>query len=269
VNGVNPNLLPTRLIFTEFAGYVASDTWFTVPGGEAPPSPITALGRLPAQSATDLADMVGKTLAYETSSSPDWSARALLVADDERQFDEASNALALVLDGAGYTTEQLHMTEREEIGPDILAALNSGVGLVNYVGHGSVGVWGDERVLQTADAATLTNSGRYPIFVTFTCLNGYFNHPEVDALAEALMRAPDGGIVASVAPSGRSLTTQQRPIADAFYDLLLSGQAATVGEALQRAKSGSAGDPFFNDVIHTFNLLGDPALQFQHPTQPS
>ena len=31
--GPNKNLLPTYLVYTEFAGYVASDTWFTAPAG--------------------------------------------------------------------------------------------------------------------------------------------------------------------------------------------------------------------------------------------
>ncbi|MCB0012758.1 MAG: hypothetical protein KDE34_12685, partial [Anaerolineales bacterium] len=75
----------------------------------------------------------------------------------------------------------------------------------------------------------------------------------------------NGGIVAAVAPSGRSLTTQQQPIADVFFSELLDNEAATLGEALMTAKVEGAGNNFLHDVIHTFNLLGDPALRFQHP----
>ena len=115
------------------------------------------------------------------------------------------------------------------------------------------------------DADTLSNGTQLPIFTTFTCLNGYFNHPSEDALAETLLWADNGGIVAAVAPSGRSLTSQQTPLANSFYEKLLSGEAETLGEALQMAKQLSANQEYLAEVIHTFNLLGDPALRFHRP----
>jgi hypothetical protein len=263
-NGKNENLLPSHLVYTEFAGYVATDTWFTMFDEESL-MPGIAIGRFPVQTKEQLDTMVAKTLAYERSADSDWVGRALLVADDEVSFDDASDDLAGELDLVGYQTQKLYMTENENIHDAIVSALNQGVGIVNYVGHGSVEVWGDERVFQAEDADILINGNRLPIFTTFTCLNGYFNHPDVDALAETLLWAEDGGVVASIAPSGRSLTSQQLPLAQEFYRHLLSGEATTLGEALQLAKITGAENDFLVDVIHTFNLLGDPALKFQIP----
>lgn len=260
----NQDLLPTYLVYTEFAGYVASDTWFTMLDGDSL-APHLAIGRLPAQTARQLATMVNKTLAYEQATGSEWLGRALLVADDEPSFDVASEQLAGRLASADYLIEKLYMTEDEEIHDEIISALNQGVGILNYVGHGSIDVWGDERVLTADDTTSFFNRERLPIFTTFTCLNGYFNHPEVNSLAESLLWAPDGGVVAAVVPSGRSLPTQQLPLADVFYEGLLAGEGATLGEALQIAKAAAADDDFFADVIHTFNLLGDPALRFQLP----
>ncbi len=264
-DGKNKNLLPTHLVFSEFAGYVASDTWYTIFDDETF-TPKLAIGRLPAQSAQQLETMVAKTLAYERSVDSDWLSRALLVADDEPAFDAASDELAMNLADVGYQTQKLYMTENENVHDAIVSAFNQGVGIINYIGHGSVEVWGDERVFEADDAEILINGDRLPIFTTFTCLNGYFNHPEVDALAETLIWAEDGGVVASIAPSGRSLTSQQLPLAEVFFDRLLSGEAATLGEALQMAKIAGSGDDFLSDVIHTFNLLGDPALRFHIPS---
>ena len=262
--GINKNLLPTYLVYSEFAGYVASDTWFTLFGDEEL-APGIALGRLPAQNAEQLKTMVDKTLAYEQSADSEWLKRALLVADDEAAFDQASEDLASNLADVGFLTQKLYMTEDENIHDAIVSALNQGVGIINYVGHGSIEVWGDERVFQADDAEILINGERLPIFTTFTCLNGYFNHPDVNALAETLIWAEGGGVVAAVAPSGRSLTSQQLPLADVFYRALLSGEAGTLGEALRLAKLAGSEDEFLSDVIHTFNLLGDPALGFHPP----
>lgn len=261
---VNRDIVPTALQFTNFAGNVASDTWFTIfePGSLAPQM---AIGRFPAQTVAQLETMVAKTLAYENAGGGDAREHALLVADDEIAFDRANDRLARDLESGGYQTVKLYMSENEDIHDAIVNTFNSGVGVVNYVGHGGVKVWADEVVFAAEDAGKLQNGARLPIFTTFTCLNGYFNHPEIDALAETLLWAEDGGIVAAVAPSGRSLTTQQEPIANAFYAHLLDEDAPTLGEALMIAKVASAGIPDQGEVIYTFNLLGDPALRFQRP----
>lgn len=263
-NGANKNILPTYLVYTEFAGYVASDTWFTI-FDEETLIPEIAIGRFPAQQVEQLERLVSKTIAYENSAEEDWLNRALLVADDEPDFDEASDELADDLNGIGYETQKLYMSEREDIHDDIISALNQGVGIINYIGHGSIQVWGDEIVFDSEDADILINGERLPIFTTFTCLNGYFNHPEVDALAETLLWAEDGGVAAAVVPSGRSLTSQQKPLAEVFFQSLFSGEAKTLGEALLLSKTAAAENAGLHDVIHTFNLLGDPALHFQKP----
>lgn len=262
--GKNKNLIPTYLVYTEFAGYVASDTWFSI-FDEERPAPSLAVGRFPVQNLEELEVMVAKTIAYESESGTNWINRALLVADDEPRFDIASDQLNESLVASGYQTQKLYMTENEDIRDAIISALNQGVGILNYVGHGGVAVWGDELVLRAEDASILVNGKRLPIFTTFTCLNGYFNHPSTDSLAETLLWAENGGVVAAIAPSGRSFTSQQTPLADAFYNYLLTAEASTLGEALEFAKIMASSDPDLREVIHTFNLLGDPALVFQLP----
>lgn len=262
--GKNQNILLTQLVYTDFMGYVASDAWFVIPPGDNL-SPQMAIGRFPAQTAEQLETMVAKTLLYERDQDPSWSSRALLVADDEPYFDTSSDKLAESLNATGFNPEKLYMSQNEDIHEDIMTAINDGVGLVNYVGHGSVEVWGDERVLRAEDAVSLRNRGRFPIFTTFTCLNGYFNHPDVDALAETLLTAPNGGIVAAVAPSSRTTTFQQFQVADIFFDELLNGKVLTLGEALQIAKQENADNTTTRDVIYSYNLLGDPALHFHLP----
>jgi hypothetical protein len=265
LRGRNRNLLPTHLARTIHAGYVASDTWFTILEDQGS-TPTMAVGRFPAQTLEQLETMVRKTLAYEDAERSEWLGRALLVADDEVRFNTASNWLAGELSNRGYQTQKLYMTESEDIRDAIISAVNHGVGLVNYVGHGSINVWGDEIVLDTDDVSMFMNGEWLPIFTTFTCLNGFFNHPEEDALAETLLWAEDGGVVAAVAPSGRTFTSQQTPLANTFYDALLTGDSGTLGEALLHAKIDAARDPNLGEVVHTFNLLGDPALKFRAPS---
>ena len=147
-NGQNANLLPTFLVYTTFAGRVASDTLFGIFEDDSL-EPQIAIGRFPAQNIEQLNTMVEKTIAYETSA-PKSGRDALLVSDDEPHFDLASNRLADAFDNGGYEVQKLYMTENEDIRDAIMGAINNGVGLINYIGHGSVRVWGDEKCSRPA-----------------------------------------------------------------------------------------------------------------------
>ena len=265
IAGKNRNRLPTAIVFTESGGYLVSDSWFSQfdDGG-----PQLATGRFPAQNALQLRAMVNKTLAYEdniTAEDNAWQSRALLVADDEPMFDIASNALAGNLAEHDYHTYQLHMSQSENIQYNIRSLINQGVGLVNYLGYGSKSTWGDEAVLQNSDTQALYNGARLPILTAFTSLNGAFAEPQIDSLSESLLRANDGGIVAAIAPSGRTPTEQMLPLTEDFYSLLLADGGITVGEALQRLVIENIDNHGVRDAVAALNLLGDPALKFQAP----
>ena len=266
INLPGSNLLPTSLVPTSYDGYVASDTWFALANSSVPHM---AIGRFPVQTVAELTTMVNKTIAYETTPASDhgWFNSALLVADDDQSsFDTQSDALAEELKVNGYSVHDLHMKDNDNIRYEIVSAINQGVGFLNYIGHGNERVWGDEFVFHIDDVRMLKNADRLPIFTTFTCSNGAFAQPGVDSLAEALLRADHGGAVAVVAPSGRMPATNVPPLAQTFYNAIMSGEAQTVGDALLAMKSLQTDSPYNTDVLHLVNLLGDPALRIRKPT---
>lgn len=263
-----PSLIPAPLVFTEAGGFVASDSWYTLlPDGT--PARDMAIGRLPVRNRDQLDAIIAKTVAYANAGPASWRQRAVLVADDEGRFDTATDRLAESLEAAGFSTHRLHMSESKDLRDAIIGAINQGAGLINYSGHGNLDVWGAEGVLQNSDVRLLLNNDWLPVFTTFTSLNGQFNHSTADSLAETLLWTHNGGIVAAVAPSGRTFAWQQTPIADAFYDVLLSGEAGTLGQALLRAELVTFQGSNLTDTLHSCNLLGDPALQVYRPqSQP-
>lgn len=259
-NGRNQNHLPTYLARTA-SGYVSSDTWFSLFSR----TPVLSIGRFPVQTVQQLEVLVDKTITYEKNSGHAWSHNALFVAADHPRFSALSEALATMVDGSGYRVHQLTMRHGEDIRYDIMSALNKGVGLVNYAGYGGEQVWNDETVFQAADAAMLSNGGRLPIYTTFTCLNGAFSHPNADSLAESLLWAANGGIVAAVAPAAKASMEHQWQLADLFYHELFRGGHQTLGEALAQAKAAALDDPALREAMYTVHLLGDPALRVNHP----
>ncbi len=260
-----PNLIPTYLLQTHFVGETASDNWF-VSLDEQDDRPDMAVGRIPAQTAEQVATVVAKTLAYEQDpNAANWAGRALFVADDKQtSFQEISDDLATNYLPASYEAEKVYLGQSADPNGAVIDQLNQGVGMVTYVGHGSMNVWAQEKILSITDAVSLHNATQ-PFLMTMTCLVGYFHHPQAASMGEELLFNRDGGVVAAFVPTSESLATDQSQLAGNIYTHLF-GDAPTVGEAIMLGKQDlSAERDLMQDLIETFTLLGDPALRLQRP----
>jgi hypothetical protein len=252
------DLVPTKLIDTVFTE-TASDDWFA--DFDLDGVAELAVGRLPLQMPDDARQAVRKLLEYE-SSPPQNS--ALMVADENLGFDfeAANNLLAPLLPGGIVVTK----INRGQIGTSaakqqLLDGISSGQKLVNYLGHGSPSGW-KSSLLTAADALALTNTS-YPMFVLMTCLNGEFQHPQLNPLATGLMTARQGGAIAVWASSGLTGPPSQAILNQQFYNELFQldhqGRGPRLGDATNRAKSVIS-DP---DVKRTWILFGDPSMRLR------
>src|SRR5207248_3127860 len=109
-------------------------------------------------------------------------------------------------------------------------------------------------------APGFTNGARLPLVLAMTCLNGFFHSlfPE-ESLAEALVRAPNGGAIAVWASSSLTTPGGQAAMDRELFHLLFTGAYSTLGEAVAAAKK-AAGDP---DVRRSWILFGDPAIRLK------
>ena len=110
-----PNFVPTYLLATHFVGETASDNWFVSLGAEDD-RPDMAVGRFPAQTPQQVADVVAKTLAYEQDTSVgDWADKALFVADDkESNFQTIADDLASTYLPKEYQVEKIYLGKVRE-----------------------------------------------------------------------------------------------------------------------------------------------------------
>jgi hypothetical protein len=248
--------VPTRLIDTAQME-TASDDWFVDFQGNGLPA--LAVGRLPLRNAQEASEMVGKILAYE-GQRPD--RKVLLVSDlsDTWGFAGSSESLRPLIP-ATYAVQSL---DRDSMDPatanaQVLAAINEGPAVINYLGHGSVDLW-RAGLLTDADVPAMTNTG-LPVFVMMTCLNGYFNEPALDSLGKALVKKAYGGAIAAWASSGITEPQGQELLNRELFRQLFGGNGAppTLGEAAARAKRASPD----LDVRRSWVLLGDPTLRVQ------
>jgi len=249
--GGSPDLVPTKLVDTTFME-TASDNWFADTNGDGQPD--LALGRIPAVDAAGASAIVAKLVAYDGSSAP---ASAVLGADqpDTYDFPAAVAQLAAGLpDGVGETD----LVRPASGNADLVGAIASGPTLVSYLGHGNVDSWAGGW-LSDADAASLSNSGHPALFVSMTCLNGYFTDPYLPALGESLLGAP-GGAVAVWASTGLGDPASELAMSQALlgqlFDPTAPGSLAPVrlGDAVSAAQRASTS----REAVVTAELLGDP-----------
>ena len=251
------DVVPTKLVAATYLE-TASDDWFVDLNNDLVPD--IPVGRLPVRTQDQAALVVSKIVGYAGTPQNN---QALLVADeqdDQGSFDfaAASEAVQALLPQGTAKTFVRGTVDDTTLTTNLMAALNQGPLLVNYVGHGSVEVWRGD-ILTTPLAETLTNGYKLPLVVAMTCLNGLFQDVYTESMAEALILAPQGGALAVFASSGLTDPGPQSVMNQEFVRVLFSGGHVTIGQAVVRAKQATTDA----DVRKTWVLIGDPAMRVQ------
>ena len=270
------HLLPTFPVNTQYGGQTGSDIPLAqLDDASEDPWPDLAIGRIPARTPEQVQIFVEKTLAYEnTPPDSSWSSHIFAVADgQEASFSE--NAQTFLDYFSDYSSDNYQTTLLAPQAGDTTAAqeieavFEEGAFLTAYFGHGSVQMWGKDKLFTTENAAELENEGRLPIVLNFTCLAGLFTHPTVESLAESLLWNPRGGAVAVLAPSSLTLPDSQSSLSGALAqgiisppgDIAHAGDASRLGDVILQAwRQVPSDDAHSLDVMQTFMLFGDPAL---------
>jgi len=249
------DLVPTKFVDTEHLT-TASDDWFVDFDDDGLPE--MAVGRLPVESAEEAATVVSKIIAFEGVAV--LMNEALLVADinDSFNFEGAIADVADELLEGSMEVREILRDRSATARSDLLALLNQGQLLVNYVGHGSTKTW-NGNLLTSSDAWNLSNFPYLPFLVSMTCLNGFFQDPYSESMAETFLKAERGGAVAVWTSSGLTLPTEQTVMNLELIRLLFNGQGLTIGEAVMRAKQAVTN----SDIRRTWILFGDPTLKLK------
>ena len=244
--------VPSRLIDTT-AIEMASDDWLVDGNGDDLPD--VAVGRLPVRTVAEAQSLVAKIVAFESTGTSNRT--AMLVSDqvDISDFNETTADIMALLP-SDYVVDQINRGADTDLATRqaVQAGANTGPGIVNFVGHGTIDMWRG-NLMNASDAGTLGNAGRLSVYVVGNCLNGYYQDPNLESLGEALLKAPNGA-VAVWASSGATGPEGQRVLLDGFYRSLFAAPSVTIGQAAAQAKAGAAGD-----VRRSWVLLGDAATR--------
>lgn len=220
-----------------------------------------AIGRLPARSVGELEAMVAKILAWESSPRMGTALFASGASDVETQSLGALS-LGFAARLPGWSTAQAAV---DQIGTPaaraaVLAALQNGTQVVNYVGHSAAEMWDWDPLLLWWDVDGLT-SVQVPSLVTaWGCWNSYFVDPETESLAAHLLRAPGAGATAAIGATTLTSEASHQALGELFFAQVAAGNTR-IGDAFRLAKQQLAVSGGAADAIVGMTLLGDPALR--------
>ena len=249
------NLVPTKIVNTVYLETGSDDALADFDGdGLAELS----IGRIPARTTQDVSNALAKVQAFEQPAMQDLSRGAIFAYDLPNGYDfqgmsatlrnNLPGSMPAVMIGRGDVNSQT----------TLINEINNGRYIVNYSGHGSTGIWATASFFGIASVPALTNVNNQSIFTMLTCLNGYFINPYGDSLAESLLKAQNGGAVASWASTGLTTPDIQLIMANRFYSQIAAGNITRMGDLVRDAK---AQIPAGSDVRFSWVLIGDPMLK--------
>lgn len=227
-----------------------------------------ALGRIPARDTFVLNIALNKTLGFETLENQSLDRGGLYAYDLPQGFDfegmsyglraEMPTSMPSTFLPRGLPPPN-QMTPDPNARQNLLNALNTGMYIVNYAGHGTQGVWGSTTFFSAFDPPLLTNTTRQSIFTMLTCYNGVFFRPEplAESVSERLLFAQNGGGGATWASTTETTPDFQFTMGARFYNEVGASNLKRIGDLIKAAKSTIAG----SDVGYSWVLLGDPALK--------
>ena len=260
----NFDLVPSKEVDTGTATSAtaletASDDWFTDLNGDGVADIPT--GRLPVRTAAEANLVISKIVNYAPANTPQ---SAMLVADAQGtyyfNFEAADDQVGATLPASMAVQKVYRRLQPSDADArnNIIANFNSGQAVTVYSGHGNVNIWGGS-IFTSNDASALTNGNRLPFVVVMDCLNGYFADPSLQSLAESLVKAPNGGAVASFASSGLTIPDGQHEMGLKMFQLLYGGSSIPIGDASRQAKFATND----MDVRRTWILFGDPSIKIR------
>ncbi|MDD2197466.1 MAG: C25 family cysteine peptidase [Bacteroidales bacterium] len=229
------------------------------------------VGRFSGETVKHIEDQVAKTIAYERdlTVADTWLKTGLGVASSEGNNPSDIQHMNSIRDKLlGYTYDNVHKVyDPGASAATVVSNLNTGLGIGNYVGHGSTTSWITSG-FGLSNMSNLTNVNKLPFIISVACVNGDFVGKT--CFAEGFMRAstsegPTGSIAifaSTVNQSWESPMTGQNEMIDILTESYTNNIKRTYGGI---AINGcmKMNDVHGNDgyrMTDTWVIFGDPSL---------
>jgi len=243
------------------------------------------VGRFPVQTVEEAKNAVDKVIAYGSLESyGDWRLNMCFVGDDNDEQETVHSLQAEQL--ADYVAsnypninvDKIYLDAYEQesstggqrcpsVNNAISEAINKGMFVMNYTGHGGELGWAHERILEIDDINSWSNEYKLPLFMTATCEFSRYDDPSRVSAGEQVFLKENGGAIALLTTSRVVFTGSNLDLNKAFLENLFPREDdesfPRLGDVLMRTKNNVL--DISNTNHRNFTLLGDPALQLSYP----
>ena len=243
------------------------------------------VGRLPVRTEAEARQVVDKLVAYDAlaNSYGYWRKEIVFVADDGSNSDgytsshqSQANTMAENIESVypAFDTRKIYLgtytkttTANGEVIPEVNQEIRNhfrdGALVINYTGHGSEKLLGDERIFTESDIDLLNNKS-YPFMVTATCEFGRQDDPTLISSAERVVLRPNGGAI-GILTSARPVNSPTNFLLNQqFYTSLFTrkdGAYRSIGQVFRETKNNSVSGV----ANRNFSLIGDPSSTLALP----
>jgi gingipain R len=240
-------------------------------------------------NATQIATMVSRTLEYEKNpSAGNWMTKAIGLGsgegdgygdDGEPDWQHLRNIRSKLLNFS--YTDVYEFYDGSRGGTDvagnpnstlIVPAVNDGIGLFNYCGHGDINLCVTGN-FTSSNIANATNNGKYPFVISVACNNGTFTAGSCISevwLRETNADTPAGAIAAcgsSILMAWAQPMQTQDEMAELISEAYPTNRKSTLGGLFYNAQMSMLEKYPDNDgyeVIQTWLFFGDPSVEFRN-----
>ena len=249
-----------------------------------------AVGRLPVSSVSESEQVLAKIINYDKNRYGSWRNRICLVADDEKiengslkdpinEHVSHCDELAGILEEQGHkelAIQKIYLpayqrttsssgTDYPDARKDLNSALQEGVLLLDYAGHGASNNIAHEQLITVSQARQLRMS-HLPVWILASCNVSRWDNDE-ESLGEALLLNPNGGAAAVISATREVYMSNNRYLNRQMFSNLCQqqedGTPYRLGDMLKQAKRALTSDA--NKL--SYGLLGDPSMSLAMPDQ--
>ncbi len=247
------------------------------------------IGRLPVSSNEEAANVVAKIISYDSDQYGSWKNRLCFLADDDKMESSATDSPNLHMRHNDQLVKQLqddgHLeflyqkiylpayqqttsasgTDYPDARKELNNALQQGLLLLNYAGHGSTNNITHEQIM-SASLASKLRMKHLPLWITASCDGSRFDADDA-SMGENLMLNAQGGAAALISTTRVVYASQNLKLNKAviahLFDRHSDGTRFRLGDILRVAKVSLAND--YNKL--NYCLIGDPSMTLAVPEQ--
>lgn len=236
-----------------------------------------AVGRFPVTTVQQATDVVNKTIHYMNNTGKGKWKRELCFIGDDGDYNthmKMADSLASYINNnhKSYYTKKIYLDAFKKdsleimgrypaVKDSLLNALEKGLLLLNYTGHGSSQFWANEQILTNTDITRLTNE-HLPLWFGATSDFVKSDSKSISA-GENVLLNPVGGGIGVLSAARLTYASQNLGLNDYLIRYLFTkenGQHLRVGDAIRKAKN-----QLYSEINKlSFIYLGDPAIRLNY-----